>query len=598
LSLPRTFVLLFFACMMAAPALSGETWYIRPDGGTRYSAKVPAGQCDGKADAPYRGKGTNQRCAFNDFRFMWDDQSYNSITWVMHGGDTVIIHGCHANAQQMNPSNPDCRIGWDESAWGGQPNFWCLGGGPYQQSSYGCYNPPVPAGTASQHTRILGANYQNCSTNNQPDTTKTATLFGGFSVLNTLSLANTQYVDVECIHITSHNGICTVHGSPSTPRGCHTSYPLDDYDGNGILVNANTANVTLQDVAVDGHTTSGITGPIGANFNMNRVFVGFNGFAGWNFDDGHNSPNGTGASINADYVKMEGNGCYQQWPIANPQFPARACYDDVSGGFGDSWSGQDSTLVSFTCNHCQQLYNTKDGFIGPHTTVSHLTIINSESIGNMGQQWKWGGTPGSTTIFQNNLTVGNCQRMSEPIPGAPAGFNRHLSDFCRAAGDIFSFFSAPNSTVLFSNDTTVGYSATMFDLNCRPENSCKSTRYIFRNSVMLGFLNSKYNTSNANVPGLFYISDNSDTVTADHNLYYNLRMNGCPGTGSKCLDPMFVHEPDRTIRNESELDSLDVHPRKGSPAIGTGTAVDNLTADFFGAKRPANPSLGAAEPTP
>ncbi|MEO6983625.1 MAG: Ig domain-containing protein, partial [Edaphobacter sp.] len=46
----------------------GTTWYIRSDGGTRYSANRPDGQCDGQGDTAYGGTGTNQHCAFNDFR--------------------------------------------------------------------------------------------------------------------------------------------------------------------------------------------------------------------------------------------------------------------------------------------------------------------------------------------------------------------------------------------------------------------------------------------------------------------------------------------------------------------------------------------------
>jgi hypothetical protein len=69
----------------------GTTWYIRTDGGTRYSANVTTGQCDGKADSAYPGTGTNQHCAFNDFRYLWDDNSgaVGSGAWVIAGGDTL-----------------------------------------------------------------------------------------------------------------------------------------------------------------------------------------------------------------------------------------------------------------------------------------------------------------------------------------------------------------------------------------------------------------------------------------------------------------------------------------------------------------------------
>src|SRR6185437_2440059 len=48
-----------------APTGPGTFWFIRPDGGTHYSANVTTGQCDGKSDTAYPGTGTNQHCAFN-----------------------------------------------------------------------------------------------------------------------------------------------------------------------------------------------------------------------------------------------------------------------------------------------------------------------------------------------------------------------------------------------------------------------------------------------------------------------------------------------------------------------------------------------------
>jgi hypothetical protein len=151
-------ILWLLLVMLASTPLFGKTWYVRPDGGTRYSSKVTSGQCDGRTDAPYSGKGANQRCAYNDFRYLWDDHSgaVGRGAWVIAGGDTVIVRGCKALPSQQHPSNPNCRVGWDMST-GNAPNRWCYGLG-----SYDCFNPPIPAGTPSQHTRILGKNYPAC----------------------------------------------------------------------------------------------------------------------------------------------------------------------------------------------------------------------------------------------------------------------------------------------------------------------------------------------------------------------------------------------------------------------------------------------------
>jgi hypothetical protein len=336
-------------------------------------------------------------------------------------------------------------------------------------------------------------------------------------------------------------------------------------------------------------------GPIGGPITMTRMFIGFNAFSGWNFDDGHDTPDAAGSSINANYVIMEGNGCYEQYPIVNA-FPAQVCYDTESQGFGDSWSGQNTTLDSFICDHCQMLYNTKDGFIGPHTWVTNLTITNSTSIGNMGQDWKWGGNKVPTNvIFTNNLTIGNCSRMRQPLPGAPSTFNKYLSGFCRAAGNVFAFVTPMNSHLLVANNTVVAYSATVFDLACKPENTCGSTPFIFTNNIFLG-----YYLKGAEPPGLFWMDDHSIKVTPSHNVEYGNRS----GTGSACRgdiicsDPLLVNEPPQQgWTNQTFLDNFNFRPTSGSPANGRGIALSGVTTDYHGSGRPNPPSIGAVEPS-
>src|SRR5208337_984461 len=101
-------------------------------------------------------------------------------------------------------------------------------------------------------------------------------------------------------------------------------------------------------------------------------------------------------------------------------------------------------LASFICDHCTIIYNTKDGDIGPHVLIAYEKVTNSFWYGNMGQQLKQGHAVGSTAIFQNNLIVGNCARMSQQVPGAAQNFaassglgGSGLVGFCRAAGDVF-----------------------------------------------------------------------------------------------------------------------------------------------------------------
>ena len=605
-------------------ATSGNTWYIRTDGGTRYSANVSQGQCDGLANVAYSGTGVNQHCAFNDFRYMWDDDSGivhypNGGEWVMAGGDTVIIQGCASGPNQVNGSSPNCRIGWDRP-YGGTGNNWCyyVNGG-----SYACYNPPIPAGTAAHHTRILGQNYANCNNGGtDPKTYESnlAQIFGGFSVQYALNLDSTQYVDVQCMEITTHNGQCATTGSPAYPKACSTSPPLDDYGQNGIATNAATSNITLQDVYVHGFNSSGLQGPIGGPITMNRVSVGFNAFAGWNFDDGNDTPDASGSQILASYVTMIGNGCAEQYPLVNA-FPALACHDSNSGGFGDAWSGQDTELDAFTCDHCAMMYNTKDAFIGPHTQMKSLTITNSVSIGNMGAQWKWGTSLNATVEFLNNLTVMNCHRMQEILPGAPQNFDAgtglggsYLTGYCRGAGNGFSINTRAGSTNTYANNTVIGANATIVYLDCgyystgntlHEESNCGTTANNFVDNVFLGYVDPS-NGSGQN-PGLWYPNPGSGIViTSSNNDEYGIR-NGdtCGLNGILCADPLFVNEPAMAWPgSEAALDVFNpfaqgnsFYPGSGSPLPMAGTTYPAMLAtDYYGKLQTAPRSLGALVP--
>jgi hypothetical protein len=598
-------ILLLFAVILIAPHLFAKTWYVRPDGGTRYSSNVPTGQCDGKADVAYPGSGVNRHCAFNDFRYMWDDKSgrVGAGAWIIAGGDTVLIRGCSAGPGQSNPDNPHCRLGWDAPT-GNPPNTWCYGVG-----SYTCFNPAIPAGTAAQHTRILGQNFAACNaggaTNPKAYVSNLTQLFGGFSQQYTFNLENTKYVDIQCIELTNHNNQCTHGVSPGFPRPCNTNQPLDDYADNGFITNNASANITFEDVYVHGFAGSGLKGPIGGPVTMTRVNSSFNAHAGWDFDDGHNTADAAGSSIIAKYVTMIGNGCYEEYPVKHA-FSARACFDDTSGGFGDAWSGQDTDLDTFVCDHCEMAYNTKDAFIGPHTNLRTLTITNSQSYGNMGAQWKWNNTPGATVTFENNLTVGNCLRMSAPVPGASQSFavstklpGAYLSDYCRAGGNTVAVNTQENSHVLFANNTFVDYLDTVILMSCGPANGnhsgkCGSTPVVFTNNIFLG-----YYIKGNEPPALFFMDDRSLKVTSSHNIEFGNRSeygDSCRGD-IICSDPRLVNQPPQQAwTNQTFLDNFTFYPRSDSPAIGSGAPINGLATDFYGSARPNPPSIGAVEP--
>jgi Putative Ig domain len=553
-----------------ATAGPGTTWYIRSDGGTRYSSNQPNGQCDGKGDAPYSGSGTNQHCAFGDYRYLWDDQSYGNSAWVISGGDTVIIR------------NGPWRVGFNQGA---SPNdAWCVGGnGPFA-----CGNPTIPAGTATQHTRILGENYGSCSQSNMTQ------IFGGFGLGTVLNMGGAQYVDVQCLEITRHSQ-CIRHGNPVLPSGCNSSYPLDDYDSDGISTDVNTHDVLLQDLWIHGHTDRGIIGPIGGVVTAERVDIAYNGMAGWDFDDGSATPMGAGSLLNFKDSIIEWNGCNQEYPITHT-FPAISCYSQSTGGYGDGIGTPAGTGLDVNVNHSIFRYNTQDGIDLGHvdTGIHTLSITNSTSYGNSGGQFKWGGNF-TTATFENNIALANCLRMSAPMNGAPSTYNANLSDFCRAQ-DAISFNFRQGGTALFANNTVVSYAPTTFDIACW-DSSCATSALTFENNLVLGYDNPATYSGGGQPggPGGFYYQEPIGNIVRNNNLYHGVRSISCP-TGNPneiCLDPLFVNEP--TWNGEASLDNFDFNLTPGSPAKAAGVFIQNLTTDQSGATWTNPPSIGALE---
>lgn len=571
-----------------------QTWYIRKDGGARYSAaRITAGlpaQCDGLGDAPYPGTGVNQHCAYNDYRFLWDDQTYGNWSlgkWVIKGGDTVIVH-----AGQY-------RVGFDtDGTTGNDP--WCFGGnGPYS-----CGSPTIPAGTQTQPTRILGENYQACTQQNMTQ------LFGGHGVGVVVNLSGAQYVQVECLEI-SRFGNCARHGDSPDTTPCSTGNPISEYDSEGITTDVNTHDILLQDLWIHGHTDRGIIGPIGGIVSANRVDIAYNAMAGWDFDDGSATPMAPGAFWEFTNSIIEWNGCNQENPMVDP-IPVISCSGQSDEGYGDGVGTPAGTGLSANIDHSIFRYNTQDGLDlghvdtgGPYT----LSITNSQAYGNNGGTFKMGAQFATETL-ENNFMEANCERMAAPMVGAPPTYNAHLGDFCRA-GDATSFNFQNFTTVNFINNTLVGYAPTMLDLGCwDTSGACPSAVLNFKNNIVAGYNDPAAGDYGGNSgPGLFYFQEANvvGNFHSSNNLYYGVPHGSlnptlgfsCPNTeanGDICnVSPGFVGQPAGTGTTfvETELDNFNANLSPTSPAIGTGIAIQGLTLDFNGNPYGNPPVIGA-----
>jgi Putative Ig domain len=596
---------------VAAPSQTGPgtTWYIRSDGGNRYSGQQTAGQCDGKADTAYSGSGTNQHCAFKDPRYLWDDQSYGNDAWVIAGGDTVIIRGgpwrIGFDAQPGSCSGAGCGAGYT----------WCFGGG----GNFGCYNPPIPAGTATQHTRILGENYGACSSGGVTSRSQLTQIFGGYGVSEALNLTGAKFVDVECLEVTRHSQ-CIAFGSPAIPATCSSGSPTDDYDSDGVHTDNTTHDLLMQDLWIHGHIGRGIKGPIGGLVTCLRCDIAFNGGAGWDFDDGNATPivNGNWKFL---YSTIEWSGCNQEYPAVHA-IPVVSCYGQSTGGYGDGVGTPHGTGLSATIDHSKFIYNTQDGLDfghvdtgGPYT----LSITNSIAYSNSGGTFKIGGNFG-TAVITNNVAIGDCDRMASPITGAPSTYNANLEDFCRA-DDTLPFDFRQNSKFTIANNTIVTYSPTVFDISCWDSpgqggnnNGCGSAVLNFYDNIVIGYDNpATYNLGGLQGgPGLWYFQEPAPsgstsgtvigTINRSNNIYYGIGHGFTCPTGyssEKCVNPDFVNLPtgSGTSFSQAELDNFNFNLASGSPADGTGVTYTGVPAlDYNGVKRPNPPSIGAVEP--
>lgn len=530
---------------VATSSSAGEhTWFIREDGGDRK-------QCTGKVDAAYRGHGSMQPCAFKHPYYLFTDGQYNNKSWVVEGGDTIIVRGGPYRMGYKGPNPKDY--------WGNCP------GNPY-----GCVMPPLPSGTVDHPTRLLGENYQSCNKKTQ--------LFGGYALGAVINLKGSKNVDVECMELTDHAQCTRVgQGFPAAEK-CHSDYPLSDYAGTGIVTDPGTAGITLKNLDIHGFTARGIIGAIGGEVTVDHVRIAFNGSAGWDFDDGKGTKSTPDAVVHASYLTVEWNGCNEEYPISHA-VPAFSCFDQDHGGYGDG-VGTPNTPLNFTCSHCTFRYNTQDGLDLLHVGGSLISVTDSTSYGNMGQQWKMGAM--QQVLFENNVTVHNCKRMSAAMTGAPEGYHRYLTLFCRAAGDGIAFSVKDGGTYTFRNNSFAGYGSVSYDISC--SGSCSKANIIYQNNLNIGYKS----PIDGQLPAIFYTSGlpRNPFIAKDHNIYFNMR--SCPmGWTEHCVNPKIANMP--AWSGEASLDAINFHLTSGSPARGAGVA--QAARDFDGVQRPGSSAV-------
>ena len=567
---------------IVAGGTGSATWYIRPDGGTPYisASRTPAGQCNGHGNAAYTGHGTNQNCALGNLSFLWADQvTPNSLGWIITGGDTVIV-APNANRYVIGKTGVNCA---------GDPG-------------YNCFMPTIPSGTVAHHTRILGSNYASC----HADAAKTG-LTLDLQASAAFNITDSQFVDVACFEITDAAACST---SSNFTNHCTAT----DHFGQFGIVEDSLASANLTDLAIHGLAAEAIHGPSGPDVVADHLRISGMPFGGIDMDNAawHATNISSAGGFTLTNSVTEFTGCVEEYPVVHT-YPYIECRDQNTGGYGDGL-GTANTSGDWVFDHDIWRYNFQDGLDLLHSGMKSLSVTNSQSYGNDGQQYKVGS--GQKILFANNTAVGNCERILAPFGDEPSSAIIPGVTGCRAAGDGILISMAAVGSDTFQNNTYVGYGNTSYDMACESGfETCPNAKSTFQNNINIGIVNSVYQPGLK--PGLFYTGSasmpaNSGWAVRDHNLYFNFRNGtGCPAplnAGELCTDANFVDEPSLTISQESVLDNFNFNLIATSPAKYAGVQLPVLNlqtpglslanllgTDLLGTVRNSPPSIGALE---
>lgn len=595
---------------ITSPTPTLQIWYVRPDGGTPYvnGTQTPAGQCDGLHDASYAstgGTGVNQPCAVGNLAYLWMDQvTHNSEKWMIGPGDQVIVRqgtGYNIGLNQLSP------------AFGGSVTD------PVNCGNPDCYMPSIPSGTAAHHTRILGENYASCA-NGVGGTL----LYVSWASKFGFNLEDSQYVDVQCFEVTDQAACAYGNGFTANCQGSSL-----DYGVNGARLTGMTGSDNIIDINYHGLAAEGYRGATGANLliDRNRIQVPYTGF---DTDDlPHNLSNiSVAGGLTMNDTVTEFVGCIETYPVVL-HYPYSECRDQPNGQ-GDGF-GTANTTGSFSFNNDIWRYNFQDGLDLLHAESQFLSVTNSQSYGNIGNSYKLG--PAETVIFQNNLSISNCFRVTFLFGDEPSSGIGNVNTPCRAGGGnlIFTYFAY--GTVDVQNNNLLGYGAGFVGSQCDAgSDNCSTTNTLFQNNYTEAWASTNPFNGFAN-PTMFCTLDIPLLSSCNHtlgdyppNIGWTTRTNNlysgifpCPGTlntGETCntLTPGTSVAPSSPITNsqsgEEVVDPFNIpasyngtylvcpscgwYMSSGSSSIATGgTPIAGLTLDAIGYPYDvSNPSIG------
>jgi hypothetical protein len=305
---------------VAIAAKGQRTFYVRRDGGD-------AGQCNGRSDAPYPGKGRDRDCAWNSPEVALPASGAPRI----EGGDTLLI-----------------------------------GAGDYRIGEHGPMQPlPSGAGTTTP-TRILG----------KPGAMPR--LIGTGGVHRVLNLEGSSNIEVGRLEITDGSDCVHKHAGPKV--ACNEGMAWARV---GIYAR-DSSNAWLHDLDIHGLAARGLNAGKLRNWTMERIRLVANGTAGWDGNVGKDGSD-SGRMILRD-VEIAWNGCGERVDSRQPY----ACWAQQAGGYGDG-VGTTDTGGQWLVEDAYIHHNTSDGLDlrymdgAPSTRV---TLRRIHAVANAGNQVK------------------------------------------------------------------------------------------------------------------------------------------------------------------------------------------------------------------
>lgn len=515
----------------AGPALTGATYYVRPDGGS-------ATACTGAVNAPYCGSGAGQPCAWNHPFQALPPEGAPRIA----GGDTLIIGAGSYMLGYGAPGADACESDWP----------------------WGCTMPPIPSGpNASQRTRILGAGWDTgCA--NPPE------LWGTERADQLLNLTGSSNVEIGCLEITDHSSCVEFHahafgGSALTCE--REAYPFGPWAATGLYAE-DSANVYLHDLNIHGLASAGVRAGRLTDWLVEDVRIAGNGLVGWDGDIGGDDSN-TGV-LRFSRWTVEWNGCGETYPARQPT----GCWGQTAGGYGDG-VGTGETGGRWIIEDSAFLHNTSDGLDLLYTRRpdARIEIRRTRAEGNAGNQIK---TTGQVTV-ENSIIVGNCGYFD----GQP--FTYHV-DNCRALGTALSLDLGPGDAAAVVNNTLTSEGDCLVTAECT--GGCTGAeRVLLRNNIFQGqtdFMQPWEQTC------LVYEETfPADPFDVDYSVIADVKHDACPGSHDICGQPPGLAN--------TAIDAFDAYLVAGSPAINAGQVAGATADDFDAEPRDVWPDIGADE---